>query len=535
MKEQSRILIFGFLVVALVLSGSHAVFSAEAGLKTKLIINISSNRTDYSYQGDKAIPRPNMSYYPHDDIKSSLKKAGFRLLPEDAKDYDLSLEVNYKERYSSMALGPGQTREFIDRNVAFVLRDKAGAVIFEDELPGDPTQKAVKAYFVEDLPKLVKERPSNADRALALVQKLQKEGFNRDILKRLSQLNDPSVAEWIVPILRTCYASHRWYVKFTLWDLGYEPKSASEKAAFDMVELVKPFTWYNKYGSRPKARLPGEIIQAYGIPAIDLFLQDLECEPKRGYYEGDATARNARKALMSLHINTVSKKSPPEWKKHAVRHLLDDLAKEDAESSFRAGYVGDVIQILGAIGENSEIEPLKRFSDHPRFEKAATAAIKSIQKRQEAALHPTEKKGTVDAKTRHGRTEQKKTVYVKRRKTTSAQQETLPSLILKLNNQRWQERDRAALILGRLKDPQAVDPLIGLLKRENERQVLLTTILALGKLRDIRAVEPLINAMKNNSDRSIKGLASASLRSITGENHGKDPAKWQKWWNQNKK
>lgn len=534
MKEQRRIFFFGFLVVALVLSGSHALFAVEAGLKIRLSINVSSNRTAYSYQGDKAIPKPIMDYYPHDDIRSSLKKAGFRIVAEETKDYDLALEVNYKERYSSMTIGPGQTREFIDRNVAFVLRDKAGTVIFEDKLPGDPSEKVVKTYFLEDLPKLVKERPTNAARASALVQKLQTEGFNRDILERLGQLKDPSVTQSIVPLLRTCYASHRWDVKFALWDLGYEPKSGTEKAAFDMVDLVKPFTWYYKYGSSPKTRFPGEIIQAYGIPAIDLFLQDLECEPKQRYYEGDATARNARKALISLGSQTALEKHPPEWKKHAVGHLLDDLAREDAESRFRAGYLGDVIQILGAIGENAEIEPLKSFSDHPTFGKAAAAAIASIEKRREAALRPTGKEGAVGARTRPGGAKERKTAYVKTRKTKSAQQNTLPALILQLKDARWQVRDRAALVLGRTKDPQAVDPLIELLKRENEHQVLITAILALGKLGDTRAVEPLINAMKNKS-HFIRRNAAASLRSISGESHGEDPIEWQNWWNQNRK
>ncbi|MCR4321535.1 MAG: hypothetical protein NUV74_14510 [Candidatus Brocadiaceae bacterium] len=55
----------------------------------------------------------------------------------------------------------------------------------------------------------------------------------------------------------------------------------------------------------------------------------------------------------------------------------------------------------------------------------------------------------------------------------------------------------------------------------------------LGTLKDPRSIEPLITVLKEeNAD--IRTIATESLIEITGQNFGENHEKWQKWWSQNK-
>lgn len=77
----------------------------------------------------------------------------------------------------------------------------------------------------------------------------------------------------------------------------------------------------------------------------------------------------------------------------------------------------------------------------------------------------------------------------------------------------------------------AVGPLITALKDEDSR-ARYKAIEILGEIGDSRAVEPLITALENkNLDKSKVIWA---LERITGENFGRDPKKWQNWWEENK-
>jgi hypothetical protein len=52
-------------------------------------------------------------------------------------------------------------------------------------------------------------------------------------------------------------------------------------------------------------------------------------------------------------------------------------------------------------------------------------------------------------------------------------------------------------------------------------------------LKDPRAVDALIEALKDE-DWGVRARAAEALREITGQDFGKDPEKWQKWWEKNK-
>lgn len=106
------------------------------------------------------------------------------------------------------------------------------------------------------------------------------------------------------------------------------------------------------------------------------------------------------------------------------------------------------------------------------------------------------------------------------------------NLIKEMKNESWQIRWDAAAALGETKDPRAIEPLVTALKDENS-YVRMTAARSLGMIDDPRVIDPLIEALKDES-HGVKKNAALSLKIRTGQDFGKDPAAWQKWWEQNK-
>jgi HEAT repeat protein len=98
-------------------------------------------------------------------------------------------------------------------------------------------------------------------------------------------------------------------------------------------------------------------------------------------------------------------------------------------------------------------------------------------------------------------------------------------------------RIEAAEALGEVKDPRTVDPLIAALKDEDAR-VQESAADSLGRMGARRAIEPLIQALQQSNKyhdwRNISFGISNALKTLTGQDFGKDHGKWQKWWLQNK-
>jgi len=128
-------------------------------------------------------------------------------------------------------------------------------------------------------------------------------------------------------------------------------------------------------------------------------------------------------------------------------------------------------------------------------------------------------------------------------------------------------RQTAAEILGRLKDPRAIGPLIVALvdeasevreaasealksfpgwgKSDEANRVVPELIVvlqdqrkdpevrknaaeALGKIKDPKAVEPLITTLKDK-DSEVRWHAAEALEKITKEHFGREVAKWEEW------
>ena len=106
-------------------------------------------------------------------------------------------------------------------------------------------------------------------------------------------------------------------------------------------------------------------------------------------------------------------------------------------------------------------------------------------------------------------------------------------LIDDLKDSSWQIRWYAASALGEMKETRAVEPLIGILKNDKQGYVRAMAAWALGEIKDRRAVEPLIGAITDESNDVTKA-APLALKEITGQDFGKDPAKWKEWWEKNK-
>ena len=80
--------------------------------------------------------------------------------------------------------------------------------------------------------------------------------------------------------------------------------------------------------------------------------------------------------------------------------------------------------------------------------------------------------------------------------------------------------------------PETLEKLSTALKDENS-YVRMTAARALGMIDDPRVIDPLIQALRDES-HGVQKNALLSLKERTGQDFGKDPEAWQKWWDQNK-
>jgi len=109
----------------------------------------------------------------------------------------------------------------------------------------------------------------------------------------------------------------------------------------------------------------------------------------------------------------------------------------------------------------------------------------------------------------------------------------VPPLIEALADKDAQLRYEAASALGSLKDERAVAPLIEALADKDAR-LRGEAASALGGLKDMRAVAPLIGAL-SDADKEVSSAAQAALEELTAQKFGKNRARWEKWWQTNKK
>jgi len=82
--------------------------------------------------------------------------------------------------------------------------------------------------------------------------------------------------------------------------------------------------------------------------------------------------------------------------------------------------------------------------------------------------------------------------------------------------------------LDEIRDRRAVQPLIAKLRDRNKAVRRIATRL-LGRIRDRRAVQPLIAALDDRT-ADVQYEAVKALQAMSGETYGREPKKWQRWW-----
>lgn len=92
-------------------------------------------------------------------------------------------------------------------------------------------------------------------------------------------------------------------------------------------------------------------------------------------------------------------------------------------------------------------------------------------------------------------------------------------------------RRNAIIALGKIGDPRAIEPLIDALINEDNVYVRRDVARALGDIGDPQAIEPLIAALK---DEGAQYIARKSLKKLTGKDFWLDQEKWYIWWKENK-
>ncbi len=102
----------------------------------------------------------------------------------------------------------------------------------------------------------------------------------------------------------------------------------------------------------------------------------------------------------------------------------------------------------------------------------------------------------------------------------------LHPLIEAMNDEAFFVRAHVVEALGDLGDPMAVQPLVALLEGASDR-IKPYVAWALGEIRDTSSVRPLIEALK---DKACCDVAAKALKQITHQDFQADYAKWNAWW-----
>lgn len=110
--------------------------------------------------------------------------------------------------------------------------------------------------------------------------------------------------------------------------------------------------------------------------------------------------------------------------------------------------------------------------------------------------------------------------------------ETVPAIILVLNDEDNFTRCQAAHVLGLLGQDGAVIPLVAILERDPYAVARQTAANALGDIGSENAVRPLINSLEDEN-HLVRSASQIALTRITGAEFGPYKETWMNWWNEN--
>lgn len=107
----------------------------------------------------------------------------------------------------------------------------------------------------------------------------------------------------------------------------------------------------------------------------------------------------------------------------------------------------------------------------------------------------------------------------------------IPCMVASLKHDNTNVRMLAAWGLGQIGEP-ALKPLLAELEDKGSPGRS-DAAFALGKIKQPQAIGPLIAALKE-TDPELRKESAKALSRITGQDFGESAAEWQKWWGQNK-
>lgn len=130
MKRSQAGIISLILVLALV---SLAGFGLSGCNGSKKVIRVIFDMDPATVEYDDGVPNPVFEFDTRPGIEQGLKKAGFKVVAENKKNYDLTLRVTHRERARQTGSYVGDTSHVIMiDHFGYVLEDKDGEVLLEE-------------------------------------------------------------------------------------------------------------------------------------------------------------------------------------------------------------------------------------------------------------------------------------------------------------------------------------------------------------------------------------------------------------------
>lgn len=297
-RHVTRMFLMAVVIAFISLSGQFCSKSKESTKVVRVIFDMDS--ATISYKDGKKIPVFN--YDPREDITAGLKKAGFKVVLQDSKNYDLTLKITHKERARQTDRYPGDTsHKIMIDHIGLVLEDKDGAVLLHESrgpfsdiyINTIRAMTNIKKRFVKDLVELVQIRIEKNDETSCWIEFVSRRGDKLAQLQNwrnkyaiLEKAGDPMYSkreEQIIalkPLIRSRNSFLREVSQRLLQALGYTPSGNMESAAFFIVQTYPFHRWSATIGEMTHgawAARQGVIpVIRYGTTAIDLFVEDLK-------------------------------------------------------------------------------------------------------------------------------------------------------------------------------------------------------------------------------------------------------------------
>jgi hypothetical protein len=289
-------------------------------------------------------------------IEDRIRKAGYKIIASGS-DYEYMLKIKYFERVSSVPQWGDMVYIF-----SYVLEQRNGGMIMnsgEEETYRWGMKENFNYAFID---KLVDCAIKGKDAFPLYKSLLAERRFVDRIIGLLPEYKDARAIELLVPFLRDTSDRTRRLTRSSLTSLGYKPESEKEEVAMAIVEAA--VSWNSDQ--------PQQVVFEYGMPAIELYLEDL----KIGYGRpiDEVIHQKAARALQEAKASTNN-----EWNEYVITKMIEVLetqgeglknyiAYSDDANKIKTAklfYMVDAINILAEIGDQRVVEVLKGYVDHP--------------------------------------------------------------------------------------------------------------------------------------------------------------------------